>query len=785
MFGPIYIRSLVMGVAVWGMLSLLGACGSTTQKSCTNDDECSATQRCSNDLCVDRTRCTNTNESIVCKPNETCSGGVCKPREVNPNPTTGCQTNADCETDTVCQRDTGDCVECVTKDDCSFDQFCVSNKCSSEAPTEKTETEPTADGGEQKEADGKCASDAECPSNKKCDLIEQKCVDRTGGACALDKDCPSGQYCVSEVCTKGRRSCASNPNACQVDFECRSGACYPKICLSDDDCENGKTCDLQFGRCSGTATDCTVSGCGNDEVCNNVTKQCEPKTAQDCTVTGCGTNEQCNTTTKKCEPKAAEDCTTKGCPTGQTCNTTTKQCETASGQDCTVTGCTNANEQCNLTTKKCEPKQTNTCTSNANCSAPAGTCNNGKCESCASQFSCPSSKVCDISTGLCKDKPCSSNADCAAPNGTCSNGACVSCSTLTCPTGEKCNTTTGVCETTTQSCTFHRDCPTTQACQSGTCKAGLRFCVIDFECGTTQHCKSLLCTDKQCGTGSGKTCPTGQTCTSFECKKTTVPTTRKSCSSSSTVCGSGETCLTTNAGKHCYKTCTNPGGKCTNGLDCIEVNLTSGSTANYCFFLPNKQVGETCSSLDTRCVAGSFCMFNAASSTSGKCYKECTGTSSTACTSTQECAPINSTEFACLPKGTRGNGASCGNTSLRCNAQHYCRMTSNTASSGTCIPRCAAPGTQSTCTSANECVQLYTNSTKYGICLMKATRTAGQSCGGTSGTRCVSGLTCTNTGSSTICLKNCTTDSNCTTGTGSSLYRTCIPLQNGGGVCYR
>lgn len=797
---------------------LMSACSPTeTPTKCQKDNDCKETEFCSQGVCTPRQRCSAATASVVCKPTETCKNSICVPKKVDP-PKTECQTDLDCTDNKRCNTALGKCVECVDNSNCSNGQVCRGNVC-----TKEDNGEPTPDQDNRT----KCSTDADCLAldNHTCDLIEGVCVPRGGKTCTKDDECPGNQRCDGGTCTIGRRDCSSDPSVCQSGYECRANNCYRKTCKDNNDCETDKKCNKSTGKCGNNSTpDCTKTGCPTGKVCNRTTKLCQDNSLG-CSSDGeCKANEKCNTFTGKCEPKSGcssdsecnsnqrcsngkcvpktGPCTKDGdCPSGTKCFSGTCRVGCRSNSDCA------SGQKCNLGTNQC---QTSSCTSDSQCTPPVGACYQGKCQSCASQFNCPSTANCNFSTGRCEPKPqtCSNDAQCSSPNGSCQGGKCVNCATAGCPSGQQCNRTTGRCAAAR--CTRNSQCTSTQYCKSGTCTAkqcdpatgqkcsngrgcvnfectGPKTCRTNVDCQFTEYCKSGTCTRKQCDTLIGLNCPSGQQCVNYTCTGS-VTKKRSKCSSILKNCPSGHVCLTTNKGDYCYRTCTNKGGKCSGGDDCLEVTLGDGSKKNYCFFPPSRTTGQVCEDLDTRCKTGSFCIFDNRAAKSGKCWKECPSASSTTCGSTQVCSPVSDTDFACLPKGSGRENSTCRTTSLRCGESFFCFMTSSTATSGKCIPRCSRPGSQSTCKTNYECLAIYANSTKNGACLPAANRTVGQSCGGTTGLRCKSGLTCTllTSGAKTgSCLKNCKSSTDCRTGTGSSLYRRCVSLSSGGGVCYR
>ena len=146
---------------------------------CHSDEDCSASESCRNNLCV------NPCDETPCGPNAICSvanqRALCSCSEgFIPNPTPG----------VACVRAPG--PPCFENRDCTPGSLCFQETC---MPV--------------------CASDSGCLGN-------ERCVDGTcRPVCRHDTDCRAGELCSDLVCTIGCRSdssCANN-KAC-VNYKC-------------------------------------------------------------------------------------------------------------------------------------------------------------------------------------------------------------------------------------------------------------------------------------------------------------------------------------------------------------------------------------------------------------------------------------------------------------------------------------------------------------------------------------------------------------------------------------
>jgi hypothetical protein len=107
----------------------------------------------------------------------------------------GCANSLDClggeQGKTVCSVPTGQCVACLTVEDCGPQQGCVHNAC-------VTYTS--------------CQSSLDCPSSFVCDHATSRCVD-----CVADADCNNDERCVANTC---RKRCISDKTCTSLGLVC-------------------------------------------------------------------------------------------------------------------------------------------------------------------------------------------------------------------------------------------------------------------------------------------------------------------------------------------------------------------------------------------------------------------------------------------------------------------------------------------------------------------------------------------------------------------------------------
>jgi Cys-rich repeat protein len=155
-----------------------------------------------------------------------------------PGPT-GCQTDADCAGDLICNVETGQCEEpppgCTSDADCPEGEVC------------------NLDTGECEAAPVGCTSDDDCPEGEVCNLDTGECEAAPVG-CTSDDDCPEGEMCNLDT------------------GECEAA---PVGCTSDDDCPEGEVCNLDTGECEAAPAGCTSDeDCAEGEFCEVTTGEC-------------------------------------------------------------------------------------------------------------------------------------------------------------------------------------------------------------------------------------------------------------------------------------------------------------------------------------------------------------------------------------------------------------------------------------------------------------------------------------------------------------------------------
>jgi hypothetical protein len=296
--------------------------GSGNRPSGTPSGDGGADSGCSDDAdCAfradDRSHCSAPTGDCVecltandCGPNEECTNNDCRPF-------TQCADSRDCPQSLVCNFATDRCVECVGANDCAVDESCVLNVCRKQ-----------------------CTIDGDCiPFGLRCDTNTGYCA-----SCVSDSDCPETRNCqqgtcVRDICTGGAAACKSGSLAtcnaagsvlgalipCGAQQSCTedsSGArCAPWICLpSTTGCsltsERVVTCS-DDGLSETLVKDCTVAkqlcigttgGMCSDALCEPSALFCQGNTLQLCSADGatstlyqtCATNWLCNPATTMC-----------------------------------------------------------------------------------------------------------------------------------------------------------------------------------------------------------------------------------------------------------------------------------------------------------------------------------------------------------------------------------------------------------------------------------------------------------------------------------------------------
>jgi len=266
-------NALVAGFCVIG-----GACIPAGSLDPTND--CSAcnpasstsayTPRSSGSTCNDGTLCTGTDVcngagacagTVIGCPDDgiSCTTAMCEPLTgaCTDVVTAGCLIGGACIADGTLDP-TNNCLVCdVTKSTTSYSNLTVTDRCSEPMCTGATLTPARfCDGGgtcapvddvicasgcmDSTTCRGGCTTDAECPSERHCDMGVCVVDIPTGGACGRTEECASG-FCVDGVCCGS--TCSALCEACNLVGS--EGTCAPHGTGTDpdDECNEELSCD--------------------------------------------------------------------------------------------------------------------------------------------------------------------------------------------------------------------------------------------------------------------------------------------------------------------------------------------------------------------------------------------------------------------------------------------------------------------------------------------------------------------------------------------------------------
>ncbi len=204
---------------------------------CSSDPDCSTGEHCVGSRCVADQPCKSSldcterpdGETVCdrgtgqcvqciavpdCEANHDCINGRCVPFSA-------CKNSLDCPSGQVCDAARGRCVECVQAADCGMNRVCAGDKCRD-----------------------RCDSDKDCtPLGLLCDTAGGHCVECLDSSlCRDDQYCQSG-VCVPDVCTAGQKSCQND--AILTCSEAGDGYGSPVPCGAGQTCDpsaNGIVC---------------------------------------------------------------------------------------------------------------------------------------------------------------------------------------------------------------------------------------------------------------------------------------------------------------------------------------------------------------------------------------------------------------------------------------------------------------------------------------------------------------------------------------------------------------
>ncbi|KAL1451861.1 hypothetical protein WDU94_006197, partial [Cyamophila willieti] len=250
-----------------GNPELRAGCQPIPLNTCTSDQQCAETQRCSTDASSGIQTCENSCDRIKCGKNSVCVVNNHEPRCVCPpgsyvgDPHVECRQvpcvyNHDCPSSQACDLLSHTCISACDEDPCHPTARCEDTGASGKdgvvcSCPELSVGDPYKTGCVPQ---GQCPhGDTDCPPNSRC--TGGHCVSLCSGACgpnALCKTvdrrpvcyCPTG---YSSVGGEARVGCFRQITTCAGDFECVGndrcigGKCQV-ACLSTSDCSQGERC---------------------------------------------------------------------------------------------------------------------------------------------------------------------------------------------------------------------------------------------------------------------------------------------------------------------------------------------------------------------------------------------------------------------------------------------------------------------------------------------------------------------------------------------------------------
>ena len=523
----------------------------------------------------------------------------------------------------------------------------------------------------------------------------------TGGVCTVNEtewrnagnvsnqSCTQGTCCKTGVCSASNcTGCTSNSD-CSNTQKCLNNKCIDKC--SGVTCCQGKTCNSNTGLCEGTCTvnpTCdwiTTTTTQQDKTCSNTTTlSTQTQTKQVCGPTNCQGTTNCT--------KGEEQWINTGTPTTTDCSITNQTCNNG---DCITPTCTETTQ----TTHTCQDTDTILTTIETTCT-PQG-CTGGSCTPTTqtSTTDCQNNQ-------LCHNGQCLPQCNWTDTGTTRTNNTCTTTTTQTtqqqkeqecgpnncigrCTTNKAQGTTQWIDIGTTTTIT----CPQGQACTTTTCAplctwidntvslclgARTAYLNVSQKCGP-DNCQGGVCRKGANRGAGGKIvqCPNG--CSNDQCIElcTWEPDTQDTCSDKTTIL---HTTTNTCGPDNCQR------GICTKGTTQIPTTTTTTCpTGQVC-----KVIGGvgTC----TRCTTNTDCPTNQ-TCTSGicttppECIWEDTGTKrikAGVCATTT--AQQEEKEQECGPNNCIGGTCTKGDTQWIDSTIKACIITGNICTNGVCAP---------------------------------------------------------------------------------------------------
>jgi hypothetical protein len=533
--------------------------------ACVFDWHCAEGQRCTDDGCKVPSQCsTDTDcadakaphcdpvlsECVGCRFESDCPrSSHCVERSCTSY--TACVNSRDCAQGTVCDRDKGECVECLTNADCSVGVASAGGVIQGKEACVAAHCVPV------------CASDKDClDRNQLCHHEKGYCAD-----CVEQEDCPSVYYCSQDlcrldVCKAGSSKCMSasargvcnaigsdyDVAACAVSTTCSEvggvAGCQPWICTpGTKDCDAAgqrvRECALD-GLSYASEVDCAADGqlchlaqC-RPKVCEPGRRFCRDQAVHECSASGttstrlssCGSNQycdeasaacvtqQCTPGAKVCDGDVASSCDAIGSgplPGGTDCAEEDQACYLGECRDVVCDGafCQDGNAWACL-------QQGTLAELNDTCAAGEH-CRNGRCysDSCtAGQPVCAGNVA-----STCKEDgsgAVSGGTDCAASNNLCQDGVCVPkvCepNSYYCSGGHpyQCNNNGTAPALQADVCAASEHCKGGSSyCLSDVCTAGAKMCEQNFATVCNTEGSGPTSGGTNCALDGGKVCLAG------------------------------------------------------------------------------------------------------------------------------------------------------------------------------------------------------------------------------------------------------------------------------------
>ena len=603
---------------------------------CTQNSDCIGNENgevCSPDgfctQCLQSSQCDANGPNPVCQTTTTTDKGLvgtCVP----------CTVDSDCGGNTpvccgnVCRGCCGsaDCNSSPLNPVCSIEGFCRPCEVDSECGTAGSQNAFCYTAGGGNNICGECKTNADCSGGTgTCSMGH--CLVPT---CTTDADClakEGGRFPFCDLSVVGGR-CIQ----CETSTDCtnpKTPVCASKnsgdpptcnACSADADCTGnpgGPYCDTVTGSCVGCLNDAACAGNSQNPVCCDGNVCCPCKTGattlcdavgQVCDVPGkvctaCTGNPDCPADLPFCVDGTCRECdTTADCPTTQYC-TADKVCLPGCDSDAQCASLySGEREFCELTSHTCV-----TCLTDPNCTDNPGTiceltdpARKYTCVDCSPTLGGCTDGVCDPSTFTCL--PCIDDGDCAGSDGGpyCSeSNICVPCEVNAhCPGSAVCEVDTLTGNNVCVDCLENADCPT------GVCDTSTKTCTPCLSGGTgcggpTPVCVTTSNPHKCVG------CTQDSDCTS---------PTQPFCDTSTNTC----------------TTCLNNSG-CTNPRNPVCLTTAAGSTCVQCTqanqqACGNKQVCDDTKKICVSCLTNADCAGNSVNTRCDRdrhtCVPECT-----------------------------------------------------------------------------------------------------------------------------------------------------------------